>query len=182
MGYLDAKSNALFKTAENGNLLFYPRGYWGKGYILPDEETKIRIKKFIKKYMAIALLVIFGSVILLGPEISPLVWLPVLLTFYFVKLGKFTTGLSVSEEKLTFVESITNSAKSDSLVMLIFFFLSLVAMVNIYALRMGPFEMLDYTKHPLEVAVTTWGGIVCCAFFAWKIFINIREKLRVKQV
>lgn len=182
MGYWDAKSNALFKTAENGGLLFYPRGYWGKGYVLPDDETKTRIKGFIKQYMAIAILVLFGSVVLLGSEITPLVWLPALLTFYFIKLGKFTKGLPVSEEKLTFVEAITNSAKSDSLILLIFFFLSLVAMVSAYALRLGNFEMIDYTNDPIEITVTTWGGILCCAFFAWKIVINIREKQRVKNI
>ena len=132
--------------------------------------------------MAIALLVIFGSVMLLGSEINPLVWLPVLLTFYFVRLGKFTEGLPVSEERLTFIESITNSAKSDSLVMLIFFFLSLVAMVSVYALRMGAFEMIDYTKQPLEINLTLAGGILLGVFYAWKIFINIREKKRVKNI
>ena len=182
MSFLDAKSNALFKTDVNGSLLFYPRGYWGKGYVLPDEEAKIKIKGFVKKYMAIALLVIFGSVALLGSEVNPLVWLPVLLTFYFVRLGKFTEGLPVSKERLTFLESITNSAKSDSLAMLIFFFLSLVAMVSLYALRLGTFEMIDYTKQPLEIASTTYGGILICVFFAWKIFINIREKKRVKNI
>jgi hypothetical protein len=182
MRFLDAKSNALFKTNENGGLLFYPRGYWGKGYVLPDEEAKIKIKGFIKKYMAIALLIIFGSVALLGSEVNPLVWLPVLLTFYFVRLGKFTEGLPVSNERLTFIESITNSAKSDSLILLIFFFLSLVAMVSAYALRLGIFEMINYTSHPLEIAVTTSGGILCCAFFAWKIVINILEKRRVKNI
>ena len=182
MRFLDSKSNALFKTDENGGLLFYPRGYWGKGYVLPDEEAKIKIKGFIKKYMAIALLVIFGSVALLGSEVNPLVWLPVLLTFYFVRLGKFTEGLRVADEKLAFIESITNSAKSDSLVMLIFFFLSLVAMVSVYALRIGAFEMIDYTETRLIINVTTWGGVLLCVFFAWKIFINIREKQRVKNI
>ncbi len=182
MGYLDARSNALFKTADNGSLLFYPRGYWGKGYVVPDEETKIKIQGFIKKFVAIALFVIFGSVVLLGSETSPIVWLPALLIFYFFRLGKFTRDLPISKEKLTFVESITNSAKSDSLVMLILLFLALVAMVSAYALRLGNFEMIDYTNHPLEVAVTTWGGILCCTFFAWKIFINIREKRRVKNI
>jgi hypothetical protein len=182
MRFLNAKSNALFKTDENGSLLFYPRGYWGKGYVLPDERAKIKIKEFIKKYMAIALLVILGSVALLGPEVNPLVWLPVLLTFYFVRLGKFTKGLPVSNEKLTFTESITNSAKSDSLVMLIFFFLSLVALVSIYALRLGNFEMIDYTETRLIINVTTWGGVLVCAFFAWKIFINLREKKRAKNI
>lgn len=180
MGYLDAKSDALFKTNENGSLLFYPRGYWGKGYVLPDEETKIKIKEFIKKYMVIVFFVIFGSVVLLDSKINPLVSLPVFLTFYFFKLGKFTRGLPVSDEKLTFVESITNSAKSDSLVSLIFFFLALVTLVSLYTLRLGNFEMLDYTQHPLEIAVTTGLGMLGCAFFAWKIFINVREKRRVK--
>jgi hypothetical protein len=182
MSFLDAKSNTLFKTDENGSLLFYPRGYWGKGYVLPDEEAKIKIKGFVKKYMAIALLVIFGSVALLGSEVNPLVWLPVLLTYYFVRLGRFTKGLPVSEEKLTFVEAITNSAKSDSLVMLTFFFLSLVALVSLYALRMGAFEMIDYTETQFTINVTTLGGVLLCAFFAWKIFINLREKQRVKNI
>jgi len=182
MGCLDAKSNTLFKTDANGSLLFYPRGYWGKGYILPDEEAKIKIKGFIKKFMAIALFVIIGSVVLLGSEINPLVWLPVLLTFYFVRLGKFTDGLPVSDVKLTFKESMTNSAKSDSLAFLIFFFLSLVALTSIYVLRMGTFEMIDYTETQFIINVTTWGGLLGCVLFAWKIFINIREKQRVKNI
>jgi len=182
MGYFDAKSNALFKTAANGSLLYYPRGCWGKGYVLPDEEIKISIEGFIKKYMAIALLVILGNAVLLGSRINPLLLLPVLLTYYFFTLKNFTKGLPVSEERLTFIESITNSAKSDSLAMLIFFFLSLVAMVSVYALRMGAFEMIDYTKQPLEINLTLAGGILLGVFYAWKIFINIREKKRVKNI
>lgn len=182
MGYFDAKSNALFKTGDNGSLLFYPRSYWGKGYVLPDEEAKIRIKGFITKYMAMIFFVILGNIFLLESKINPLLLFPVLLTYYFFKLNRFTKGLPVSKVKLSFIESITNSAKSDSLVMLLFFFLSVVALVSMYALRLGGFEMIDYTKHPLEINLTLAGGTLIGAFFAWKIFINVREKKRVKNI
>ncbi|VAX27346.1 hypothetical protein MNBD_NITROSPINAE05-653 [hydrothermal vent metagenome] len=182
MGYFAAKSNALFKTDANGGLLFYPRSYWGKGYVVPDEATKTRINKFIKKYMAMVFFVILGNVLLLDAKINALVLLPIFLTFYFFKLRNFTKGMPVSKERLTFIESITNSAKSDSLVMLSFFFLAVVALVSLYALRLGAFEMIDYTKQPLEINLTLAGGILLGVFYAWKIYINLREKQRVKNI
>jgi hypothetical protein len=180
MGYFAAKSNALFKTDANGGLLFYPRSYWGKGYVVPDEATKIRINKFIKSYMAMVFFVILGNIFLLDSTINPLLLFPVLLTFYFFKLKNFTKGMPVSKERLGFIESIINSAKSDSLVMLSFFFLAVVTLASMYALRLGAFEMIDYTKQPLEINLTLAGGILLGVFYAWKIFINLREKQRAR--
>ena len=55
MSYFDGLSDGLCKTDKDGNLIFYPWGILGKGYILPDEHRKKRIKRFKSFYHKISL-------------------------------------------------------------------------------------------------------------------------------
>ena len=43
MGYFDALMSSWFKTLPDGRKLFYPRGAWGRGYIIASEPDYKRL-------------------------------------------------------------------------------------------------------------------------------------------
>ena len=51
--------DGVFKTDDDGNALFFPNGVMGKGYIIPSEEKKEKLRKLQKRF-------IYGSMIILG--------------------------------------------------------------------------------------------------------------------
>lgn len=47
MGYFDSLFDGFFKTDSKGKSSFYPWGFLGKGYILPDAKTKQKVLDII---------------------------------------------------------------------------------------------------------------------------------------
>ena len=58
MGYLEGITGGNFKKGLNGKIIFFPRGYFGRGYELPDEETYHSIKIFMKSFFIVGTLLI----------------------------------------------------------------------------------------------------------------------------
>lgn len=122
MGYFAGLADASFKEDSNGNSVFYAWGVLGKGRVLPDEATKIKLRKFVIRYYQIMLPI----AILLG--IFRL-WLPAILVLTLLTLGfylyvnKLTKDCPICTEKLTLKESYKNSANSHNTLMLWFMLL-----------------------------------------------------------
>jgi hypothetical protein len=117
MGYFEGLADASFKEDGNGNNVFYPWGVLGKGRVLPDEATKIKLRIFVIRYYQI----ILPIGILLG--IFKL-WLPatvaliVLTLGFYLYVNQLTKDCPVCTEKLTLKESYKNSANSHNTLML----------------------------------------------------------------
>ena len=136
MGYFDGLSDGSFKLDRQGRWVFYPWGALGKGYVLPDEARKDRIRQFVKRYLLVTLplSILFGvafSNVALSRRLT--VWTGVLIgllpldfvgsiVFYGWRTARLLEGFRVSEEKLRIAEAYRNSAKSHNLAILIFFF------------------------------------------------------------
>ena len=122
MGYFEGLADASFKEDSNGNSVFYPWGVLGKGRVLPDEATKIKLRTFVIRYYQIMLPI--G--ILLG---ILRLWLPAILILTVLTLGFYlyvnqvTKDCPICTEKLTLKESYKNSAKSHNTLMLWFMLL-----------------------------------------------------------
>jgi hypothetical protein len=109
-----------FKTAADGQRLFYPWNLWGgKGYVLPDAQTEQRIRKSLKIYHMIwlPLLIVFAGIA--GPSFYySLVFAPVFLlilySVYGVVVRSLTRGLPTHSERLRVTESWANSARAYS--------------------------------------------------------------------
>jgi hypothetical protein len=111
MGYFDALTSSSFKQDESGKSVFYPWGVFGKGHVLPDDETENRIRGFVRRYYMISLpmIIIVGAVV---GWIYVLATLPILIIWYHFKSKILIAGCSVTDGKLTLKESYTNSSKA----------------------------------------------------------------------
>ena len=122
MGYFEGLADASFKKDSNGNNVFYPWGVLGKGRVLPDEATKIKLRIFVIRYYQIILPV----AVLLG---ILRLWFPAILVLTLLTLGFYlyvnllTKDCPICTEKLTLKESYKNSANSHNTLMLWFLLL-----------------------------------------------------------
>jgi hypothetical protein len=134
-----------FKTAADGQRLFYPWNLWGgKGYVLPDAQTEQRMRKLLKMYHQVWLpLAIVVSIIANSYSFYyTLTFIPVFLLIYGiygVGVRSLTRGLPSSSERLRATESWANSARSYSSVILWFLFIvsALFVISDIWMILLG---------------------------------------------
>jgi hypothetical protein len=111
MSYFDALMSSWFKTLPDGRKLFYPRGAWGRGYIIASEQDYKRLRQQIKVYLIVMV------VLMIGASVSPgYLWIlglgVLLLGFYYLVFAPYCVrGLQPSDEKLSLQDSYTNEAR-----------------------------------------------------------------------
>jgi len=140
MGYFEGLTSRKFKTDKEGNTIFYPYGIFGKGYILPNGK-KEQIQLFIIRYELIFMTIFIVTAIIFN---LTFVILLVLCPFYYlgyaIWLNLLTKTFKKSNVKLTFSESIANSARAHNLstlwLLAIICFLFIVA--GIYIIGQSP--------------------------------------------
>ena len=123
--YFEGVIAGNFKTAADGQRLFYPWNVWSNGYVLPDAQTEQRIRKSLKIiYMVWLPLVIIATVIAISYGFYyTLACVPVLLLIYGVGVRSLTRGLLTTRERLRVTESWANSARAYSSGVLWFVFI-----------------------------------------------------------
>jgi hypothetical protein len=60
MGYFDALTSGYFKTAPDGRKLFFPWGVLGRGYTINSEPDYERLRRQVKAYTVVSLVLIVG--------------------------------------------------------------------------------------------------------------------------
>ena len=114
MSYFDALMSSWFKTLPDGRKLFYPRGAWGRGYIIASERDYKRLRQQIKVYLIVMV------VLMIGASVSPgHLWIlglgVLLLGFYYLVFTPYCVrGLQPSDERLSLRDSYTNEARAFS--------------------------------------------------------------------
>ena len=131
MGYFDGLIEGSFKTAADGQRLFYPWGVWGKGRVLDDPRTEQRIRRFLKVYYMVSLPLVIISVITVQSSgfYYAYVLIPVVLLVYGVGILSLTRRLLATRERLRWTESLANSGRAHSGAMLCFLFIVSVLFV-----------------------------------------------------
>ena len=109
MGYFDALTSSYFKTAADGRKLFFPWGVLGRGYVLGLDRDYERLRRQLKTYIVLALVVIIGSVALQIP-FAAIVTTGLLIVPYFVWVSYRLRSLQPSDERLSWRESLTSQA------------------------------------------------------------------------
>jgi len=114
--YFEGLVAGNFKTAADGQRLFYPWNVWGKGYVLPDACTEQRMRKLLKIYYMVWLPLVIIVVSIASPFgfYDAFALLPVGLLVYGVVVRSLTQRLLSSEERLRLTESLTSSASAYS--------------------------------------------------------------------
>jgi len=86
MGYFDKVTEAVFKTNENGETIYYPNGVFGKGRIVPTPEVKEKLFKYqkrVNKYFG-TVAVIYGMLLGLSSNISFESIFPIIFVYLFI--------------------------------------------------------------------------------------------------
>lgn len=122
MGYFEGLADASFKQDSSGNNVFYAWGVLGKGRILPDQATTLKLRKIVIRYyqILIPLAIALG---ILRLWLLTLTSLSLLTLGFYVYVYLITKDCPICTEKLTLKESYRNSAKSHNTLMLWLFLL-----------------------------------------------------------
>lgn len=167
MGYFDGLTDAAFKTDAAGRYVFYPWGVLGKGYVMRDAAHYESLRGKIKWMYIVVLPVIIFNQVSFGVKAN-LIFLAVYMIWYLVMLKYWTSGLEVSNEKMTVAESRRNSAKSHNRATLIFLVIISVVFVllGLWMMASGHF----------------WQGFLSSIFFGgcgFMIMLMLRDKGKV---
>jgi len=127
MGYFEGLINASFKKDKNGQTLFYPRGISGKGYILSNKDIEVRIRVFLGRYYKISLSLIIFTGILVG--VWSFLLIPFLYMWFHFGIKSLLTNCINSDEKLSYKESVINSALGHNTSTLWFLFICSIIFV-----------------------------------------------------
>ena len=126
MGYFDSLFDGFFKTDSKGKSSFYPWGFLGKGYILPDAKTKQKVLGIITYYFISSLILMLG-VGVFWDWLFALALLPIFFMWYYFTYSKLTKELLVTNSGLSLRESFKNSAKSHNIITLWAMFIASLA-------------------------------------------------------
>jgi hypothetical protein len=122
--YFEGLIEGGFKTAADGQPLFYPWRVLGKGYVLPDARTERRIRKLLKIYYVVSLPLMLTIVLTVQSYgfYYALALIPVVLLVYGVGVLSLRRRLFASSERLRLSESLANSGRAHSRAILWFLF------------------------------------------------------------
>ncbi len=106
MSYFSALASSALNRGPNGEIIFFPWGCYGEGYIVPTETHAEAIRCFLRLYFKFALPSILAVIPLTGPavarQIEACALLAALLTLaYWSEARKLVTGLPVSHTRYT---------------------------------------------------------------------------------
>jgi hypothetical protein len=103
MGYLDSFADPLFKTDADGRTVFFPSGKLGRGRIVPDAATALRLRNAVKYGMPVMILLAVVAVTGLSLPIGLAVAVAIGILFQ-VYMQFQVRGLAYSDARLTFGE------------------------------------------------------------------------------
>jgi hypothetical protein len=117
MGYFEGLTSSSFKTTQDGRRLFFPWGVLGSGYAIASEQDYQRLRRQVKAYMIVALVLILAFSSFQGYLVSLFV-AALVLTFYLIWMWHLLRRLKVSDERLSLQESMTSGAQGHGAVVL----------------------------------------------------------------
>ncbi len=115
--YLKQYTYSLFKELSSGTLIFFRWGIIGHGVELPTPELKDTLCQFIYLHVLFSLLCSILVVIFIHPKWLTFICLISLATYICV-IYHYTRDLPISPAKLTYYESLMNTAKQSTYCML----------------------------------------------------------------
>jgi hypothetical protein len=159
MGYFDALTSSAFKTTPDGRRLFFPWGALGHGYEIGPEQDYETLRRRIKLWIVVALVLILVTSQLLG-FLASLIVTAVMLAFYLGWMWYLLRSLRPSAERLTVRESMTTQARAHSPVLLWTFVVLSIAFVlaSVFILIVTP------DKWPVAIAGMVFFGAGAITF------------------
>ena len=153
MGYFDALTSSAFKTTPDGRRLFFPWGALGHGYEIGPEQDYETLRRRIKLWIIIGLVLILVASQLLG-FLAGFIAAAAMIAFYFGWMRYVLRNMRPSAERLTVRESMTTQARAHSPVLLWTFEVLSIAFVlaSVFILIVTP------DKWPVAIAGMVFFG------------------------
>lgn len=170
MKLFDAMVENSFKKTEDGLDLFYPNGIFGKGKIIPNQDEKDKVIKFLKKYY------IIGSALLLFTVFIKIYFLTALafvsLTIYYYKeSNRITKSYAVSSIKLSAHETMKKASKNYGKGIIIFGIILGILLISLGILSLF---LLNSGLNPLDsVVFFSFGGFI---LFMYLKMLHLRKQ------
>jgi hypothetical protein len=125
MGYFDAITSAAFKQKEDGQKIFYPYTYLGRGYLIPSDAEYERLRRSYKNIWFITFGLLFLTIFVVSfgmASSSFLLTATVLIVFliafiigYMIWWRVQCRGYQPTTEKLKYSEALSNETHHLSL-------------------------------------------------------------------
>ena len=169
MGYFSGLTSLNFKVDSSGRHVYYQSGAFGRGYVLPDEKTYLKVRSIKICYHLVSII----GVMVIGASVGPryiLALIPFAYLWHRVEDRKLLSSLPITSEKFSLSESTAAAARSFSLLNL---WLGLVACL-IFVLA-GTWIILS--KGP------SWTGFISVSFFGLGLaqFIRLLRSRRSQK-
>lgn len=167
MGYFDRLADNSFSKDSQGRDIFYPKGYFGKGFILESQEQHAKAYSAIKKVLKIGLLSGLLLCILIGffPEkvIYTMIfsWFLTSTTYYIVVSKNISKNLAATNENLKM------SAVVDSKGLMQLFLAEFLSLVFI-----GGALYLFYYDKQNATSLSIVGIVICIILFGLIAIVN----------
>jgi hypothetical protein len=159
MGYFDALASGAFKIGQDGRRLFFPWGVLGGGYVLASEQDYERLRRRVKIYIVVSLVLIIGASILHAYLVTAALVI-LLSVFYFIWTRIIVRGLEPAAERLSWNESMTTQAVTHGPAVL--WALEIVSLVFVAA---GVFLLVvEPADWFIPLAATAFFGLCAIAF------------------
>ncbi len=98
MSFLDRVTDSSFKINDLGQVVFYPWGILGKGYVLGSDEKEEQVRRFGRKFMLLGLGLVVLTIATVGPTWG-LLWLPFVILFYWWRVNNLLQGCEKAHGK-----------------------------------------------------------------------------------
>ena len=172
MGYFDALTSGAFKTAQDGRRLFFPWGVLGSGYELPSEQDYERLRRWVKGYMIVSLVLIIALGMLNAYLVGGIV-VVLLMASYAVWAQMVVRGLQPSGERLSMRESMATQAVTHSAGFL------WAAMIGAFLLVAGGILLLVFNPDDWLIALASIAFFgLCAASFVRMLVLRYRHAAR----
>jgi hypothetical protein len=163
MRYFNYLAEQAFKTAPNGERLFFPSGPRFRPYIMPDAETERRISRKLVWQLQIML----GVVILGLPLLTA--WHIVQKPVYFIGVLVVVTAAFMLARKLTLASDLRGLRRTDRPLPVKDFFGEMARKHSFGGLCLGFATSLAFVAIGVGMALLGQAGtvgLICAAFFA----------------
>ena len=169
MGYFDALTSGAFKTTPEGRRLFFPWGALGRGYEIGPEQDYETLRRRIKLWTIVGLVLILAALQLLG-FLAGFIVSAAMIAFYCGWMRYVLRNLRPSAERLTVRESMITQARAQSPVLLWTFLIVSIAFVvaSLFILIVTP------DKWPVAIAGIVFFG-ACAAVFGFMLIQRQRS-------
>ena len=156
MGYFDGLTSGSFKTGHDGQKLFFPWDYLGRGYVIASEQDGERMRRQLKSYY-LTLLIAIVSASAVRAYIVSAVAAALGIVFYVIWVRRQVASLQPAGEAMSFRESSLSQARAYGARKL--WIMEIGALLLMAA---GVFLYVSYpAKRPMALLTVIFFG--CCA-------------------